>query len=86
MPFSKQVGLGPGDIVLDGDPALPAPMERVTAAPLTYTPADPGFGKRGMSRDLGMEVSQWGARAKALWGVGSRKVVIFHELYYFHVL
>jgi len=33
MPFSTQVGLGPGDIVLDGDPALPAPMERVTAAP-----------------------------------------------------
>ena len=23
MPFGMEVGLGPGDIVLDGDPALP---------------------------------------------------------------
>jgi len=24
MPLGREVGLGPGDIVLDGDPALPA--------------------------------------------------------------
>ena len=31
MPFGTEVGLGPGDIVLDGNPA--PPTERVTAAP-----------------------------------------------------
>jgi len=31
MPLGTGVGLGPGDIVLDGDPALPT--ERDTAAP-----------------------------------------------------
>jgi len=33
MPLDTEVGLGPGDIVLDGNPA--APLERGTAAP-TY--------------------------------------------------
>ena len=31
MPLGTEVGLGPGDIVLDGDPTLPT--ERGTAAP-----------------------------------------------------
>ena len=31
MPLGKEVGLGPGHIVLDGDPALP------TAAPLHFS-------------------------------------------------
>jgi len=31
MPLSTEVGLGPGDIVLDGDPAYPT--ERDTAGP-----------------------------------------------------
>jgi len=31
MPLGMKVGLGPGDIVLDGDP--PAPTERGTATP-----------------------------------------------------
>jgi len=35
MPLGTKVGLGPDDIVLDGDPALPA--ERGTAAP-TFRP------------------------------------------------
>jgi len=35
MPLSKEVGLGPGDIVLDGDPA--PPRERGTAAPTFRT-------------------------------------------------
>jgi len=33
MPLGMEVGLGPGDIVLDEDPA-PPPTERGTAAPL----------------------------------------------------
>ena len=32
MPFGTEVGLGPGDIVLDGDPALPT--ERAQRPPL----------------------------------------------------
>jgi len=32
MPLGMEVGLGPGDIVLDEDPA-PQPTERGTAAP-----------------------------------------------------
>jgi len=32
MPLSMQVGLGPGDIVLDGDPTPPTPCKRGTAA------------------------------------------------------
>ena len=32
MPLGTDIGLRPGDIVLDGDPAVP--MERGTAAPL----------------------------------------------------
>jgi len=35
MPLGVEVGLGPGDFVLDGDPA--PPMERGTAAP-TFWP------------------------------------------------
>jgi len=35
MPLGMEVGLGPGDIVLDGDPA-PLPTERGTVAP-THT-------------------------------------------------
>jgi len=35
MPLGTEVGLGPGDIVLDVDPALPT--ERGTAAP-TFGP------------------------------------------------
>jgi len=31
MPLGKEVGLGPGDVVLDGDP--PLPTDRGTAAP-----------------------------------------------------
>jgi len=35
MPFGMEVGLGPGHIVLDGDPARPPPSpERGTADPL----------------------------------------------------
>jgi len=35
MPLRMEVGLGPGHVVLDGDPAPPPPtsMERDTAAP-----------------------------------------------------
>jgi len=29
MPLRMEVGLGPGDIVLDGDPALPPQKERI---------------------------------------------------------
>jgi len=29
MPLSTEVGLGPGDIVLDGDPASPTESDRV---------------------------------------------------------
>jgi len=36
MPIGTEVGLGPGDIVLDGDPA-PYPRKRGTAAP-TFWP------------------------------------------------
>jgi len=36
MPIATEVGLGPGDVVLDGDPALPT--ERGTAAPPTFRP------------------------------------------------
>jgi len=35
MPLGTEVGLGPGDIVLDGDPA--SPTERGTVAP-TFRP------------------------------------------------
>jgi len=28
MPLGMEVGLGPGDIVLDGDPALPPPPQK----------------------------------------------------------
>ena len=28
MPLGMEVGLGPGHIVLDGDPALPSPQKR----------------------------------------------------------
>jgi len=34
MPFGTEVDLGPGDVVLDGDPALPT--ERDTTAPTTF--------------------------------------------------
>jgi len=27
MPLGREVGLGPGDIVLDGDPAIPFPKK-----------------------------------------------------------
>jgi len=33
MPLGTEVGLGPGDIMLDGEPAS-SPMERGTAAPI----------------------------------------------------
>jgi len=33
MPLDTEVGLGPSEIVLDGDPA-PPPMERGTSAPI----------------------------------------------------
>jgi len=36
MPLGMEVGLGPGGIVLDGDPA--PPTERGTAAPPTFWP------------------------------------------------
>jgi len=39
MPLGMEVGLDPGDIVLDGDPAHPPPTERGTAAvPHTFRP------------------------------------------------
>jgi len=37
MPFGTEVGLRPGHIVLDGNPALP-PQEKRTAAPLIFSP------------------------------------------------
>ena len=37
MPVHTEVGLSPGDIVLDDDPA-PPPTERGTAAPYTFQP------------------------------------------------
>jgi len=43
MPLCSEVGLGPGDIVLDGDPA--APTERDTAAPHS-----PSFRPTALSR------------------------------------
>jgi len=36
MPLDKEVSLGPGDIVLDGDRALP--RERGTAGPSSFWP------------------------------------------------
>ena len=36
MPIGTEVGVGPGDIVVDGDPALPLP-KRGTTAP-TFQP------------------------------------------------
>jgi len=36
MPLATEVGLGPGNVVLDGDPA--PPTERGTAAPPTFQP------------------------------------------------
>jgi len=36
MPLGREVGLGPGDIVLDGDPA-PTSTERGTTAPQIST-------------------------------------------------
>jgi len=36
MPLDKEVGLGPGDIVLDGDPATP--KERGKQPPPTFRP------------------------------------------------
>jgi len=36
MPLGTEIGLCPGDIVLDGDPA--PPMERSAAAPSTFWP------------------------------------------------
>jgi len=36
MPLDEEVSLGPGDIVLDGDRALP--RERGTAAPSSFWP------------------------------------------------
>jgi len=32
MPLGREVDLGPGDIVLDGDPAFPVPPPKGTAA------------------------------------------------------
>jgi len=36
MPLGTEVGLSPGAIMLDGDPA--PPMERGTAAPILFDP------------------------------------------------
>jgi len=36
MPLSTEVGIGPGHILLDGDPA--SPTERGTAAPRSFRP------------------------------------------------
>jgi len=33
MPLGTEIGLGPGNIVIDGDPAPPPSTERGTAAP-----------------------------------------------------
>jgi len=33
MPLGMEIGLGPGHIVLNGEPALPPESERGTAAP-----------------------------------------------------
>ena len=37
MLLARQGGLGPGEIVLDGDPAAP-PRKRGTAAPVNFAP------------------------------------------------
>jgi len=33
MPLGMEVGLGPGDFVLDGDPALPLPEKKAKPPP-----------------------------------------------------
>ena len=42
MPLGREVGLDPGDIVLDGDPA---PRERGTAPPLSAAHVYCGYGR-----------------------------------------
>jgi len=37
MPLGTEVGIGPGDIVLDGDPGDPAPPKKVHGTP-TFGP------------------------------------------------
>jgi len=38
MPRSTEVGLGPGDTVLDGNPAAPTESSTAGSAPLTFRP------------------------------------------------
>ena len=38
MPFGMEVGLGPGDFVLDGDPAHPLLREKRAQPPLNFRP------------------------------------------------
>jgi len=46
MPLAMEVGLGPGHIVLGGDPVPIPPTERGTAAP-TFRPAHVYCGQNG---------------------------------------
>ena len=56
VPFSMKVSLGPGNIVLDGDPAPPAQKkERGTSAPPLFGPCIVAAG--WIKMPLGMEVS-----------------------------
>jgi len=54
MPLGVEIGLSPGDIVLDGDPA-PPPQKGETAAP-NFWPMYCGQTARWIKMPLGMEV------------------------------
>jgi len=56
MPLGMEVGLRPGDIVLDGDPA-PPPQKGSTAAPQfqpMYCGQTAGWMKMPLGRDVGL--------------------------------
>jgi len=55
MPLGMEVGLGPGDIVLDGDPAAPPPQRGGTAAP-NFRPMYCGQTAGRIKMPLGTEV------------------------------
>jgi len=58
MPLGREVGLSPGDIVLDGDPAPPCPGKRGTAAPHfsadVYCGQTAGWIKMPLSMEVGL--------------------------------
>jgi len=65
MPFGMEVGLGPGDFVLDGDPApLPSP-QKGGQRPQFSTHVDCGQKAARIKMKLGMEV-----------GLGSGHIVL----------